>query len=146
MSQTVLPLEPPRRERCAAAIHVDARGHQVADPYAILGLDAEADAEAVRRAWVEKIQEHPPEKDPEGARALREARDRLVEPGRLLERLVGVLHVPDPQAWGLPTDAGLVELETGPGAGMLDAASRIHGQALVYALVEDTFVKVQSGG
>ena len=125
-------LAPPRPERLAAPVYVDAKGEVVPDPWALLGLSPGAIDEAtVRTAWLAATRASPPERDPDGARRAREARDRLVDPERWLERELGVLRAPDADAWGLA--------DTPPGAagGRLDAEGRLAAAAVLYALVED---------
>lgn len=125
-------LTPPRPERLLPAVYVDAQGEVVPDPREVLSLPpGPVDAEAVRAAWLAATRARPPERDPEGARRVREARDRLIAPERWLERELGVLQVPNADAWGLaaapPQTAG----------GRLDAEGRLAGMAVLYALVED---------
>lgn len=117
-------------------VHFTADGERIDAPEQVLGLAAgNRDPAQVRAAWTKRLREHPPEQDPEGARRLREARDRLLDPKRLIERELGVLRVPDAQAWGLPTSP-LAE-----DAGLLDAQARLLGQAALYVLVEDALMR-----
>ncbi len=114
---------------CYPPVFVSADRSVVADPLALLGLSSDPTPEAVREAWREAMLSHPPEQHPEKAAALRKARDRLLDPERLIERELGVLHVPRPEAFGLPAD---VEDDD-----HLDALGRLMGQAMLYALVEE---------
>lgn len=60
------------------------------DPYDVLGVPRNASAAEVRRAWIEGVRRHPPDRDPEGFQRLREAHDRLKDPWfRSTERLFG---------------------------------------------------------
>lgn len=123
-------------KNCLPKICVDEQGHLVEDPRVLLGLPAGPLTEAaVREAWRAKLLLHPPEQDPEGARRLREARDRLLTPERVVERLLGELYVPDPAAYGFAAGAPAPAADA-----RLDALARLSGQALLYALVEDALL------
>ena len=125
-----LPLHPPTLH--SSVVHVDGEGRAVPDPRAILGVDPdEHDAVVIRHAWRDTLLAHPPESDPHGAREAREARDRLLDPQRVLERELGTLHVPDPDAWGLPD---LRPERTRPG---VTPEARLLGQAVLYTLLEE---------
>lgn len=52
------------------------------DPHAVLGISAEADAEAVRGAYLRLVKEHPPDRDPAGFERVRDAYEALRDPGR----------------------------------------------------------------
>ena len=122
------PIDPPEPGRCLPPIVLDATGKVVPDPHAELGLSREAEPteQTIMAAWRARIVEHPPERDPEGARRLLAARDRLLAPERVIERELGTLHVPDPAAFGLP-----------PGSGAsLSPCERLVGQLALYALPE----------
>lgn len=125
-------LDPPEPHRCLPAIHIDATGKVIPDPYAELGIPDDADPEAIHAAFRARILERPPERAPEGARRLLDARERLLGEDRAIERALGVLRVPDPAAFGLPlsstTDA------------LLPAPERLVGQLALYALLEATFL------
>ncbi len=54
------------------------------DPWAILNLDATADETAIRRRYLELVKQHPPDRDPERFREVRQAYERVRDP---LERL-----------------------------------------------------------
>jgi hypothetical protein len=140
MSQ-IPPIAPPSLERCHDPLFIDARGHVVTDPFVQLGLDPAQgrDEETVRAAWAEQIKAHPPEQDPEGARRVRDARERLTNPASVFERTLGILHVPASRAWSLP-DAAAVDADLAASPlteAWLDAKTRLMGQAVLYALVED---------
>ena len=60
---------------------------------ALLGVSAEADEAEIRRAYLEKVRQHPPDRDPDLFERVRDAYDRLRDP-RLRARQV--LAVPDP--------------------------------------------------
>lgn len=124
-------LDPPEPERCLSVITIDATGKPVPDPYAELGVPRDADEPTILAAWRARIVERPPERDPEGARRLLEARERLLNPTRVIERELGTLHVPDPAAFGLPGPTG----PAGP-ADMLTTRERLVGQLALYALLE----------
>jgi hypothetical protein len=125
-----------RPDRLLPPVFVDKTGAVVPDPWQILGLAAgERDPEVIRRAWRDQLVAHPPEAEPERARQIREARDRLIEPERVLERELGVLRAPDPSAWGLATELPALD------ADKLDAEDRLAGQALLYTLVEDVLLE-----
>lgn len=127
-----LPFEPPLPERLHPPVHVDGEGLVVPDPRAVLGLSAsETDPAAIRAAWREALLAQPPEQFPEEARVAREARDRLIDDARFLERQLGVLSVPDADAWGLPELAA-----DHPPPASLTMEDRLLGQALLYALLE----------
>ncbi len=51
------------------------------DPYAVLGIGPGASDEEVRRAYIARVQEHPPERDPEGFKAVRWAYEKLRDAG-----------------------------------------------------------------
>jgi len=50
------------------------------DPYEALGLDHDADPEAIRRRYLELVRRYPPEREPERFARIREAYDRLRDP------------------------------------------------------------------
>ncbi len=53
---------------------------QLLDPYRVLGISPEADAEAVRRAYREKVRRYSPETQPEEFQAVRSAYETLNDP------------------------------------------------------------------
>ncbi len=130
-----LPIDPPARERCFPPVHVDPALRRIPDPHALLGLDPHAPhtADEIRSTWRTKIELHPPEREPDLARDLTAARDRLLAPERILERRLGTLHAPDPRAYGLP-----IELATPTKSSpKVPSRARLLGQLVLYALLED---------
>jgi hypothetical protein len=133
------PLRPPALDRASAPIYVAADGTVVPDSHVLLGLNHEVtDPERVREAFRVAILARPPERDPRGAEQLREARDRLTLPDRLLDRELGVLYVPEPEAWGLPSP-----LPEQPG--VLRPEARLLGQLALYCLVEEALWTIGLG-
>lgn len=131
------PFDPPRPATLGPPVYVTASGETIPDPHTTLGLTpGERDPEVIRRAWRQALIDHPPEQDPEGSRLVREARDRLLEPTRLIEREVGVLRAPDPAAWRLPTEP------PPPPKRQISLMDRMTGQAVLYALVEDELTRL----
>jgi hypothetical protein len=121
------PIDPPEPQRCLPPVTLDATGKAVRDPRVELGVARDADEPAIAAAWRARIVECPPERDPEGARRLLEARERLLDPDKVIERELGTLHVPDPREFGLVgSDAGV----------RLSARDRLVGQLALYALLE----------
>jgi curved DNA-binding protein CbpA len=49
----------------------------VIDPYGVLGIDDDADDDAIRRRYLELVKEFPPERHPERFAAVRAAYERL---------------------------------------------------------------------
>jgi hypothetical protein len=129
------PVDPPDLQRCFPAVHLDPSLRRIPDPLALLGLDPRAPhtADEIRSAWRAQIERHPPEREPERARELTAARDRLLAPERVLERRLGTLHAPDPRAYGLPVGP------TEPTKSSTKATSRARllGQLVLYALLEE---------
>jgi len=122
----------PHPERCLPPVYVANGGQVIEDPRTVLGLPTgPLDEQTVRAAWRQALVAHPPEQDPDGARRIHEARDRLVDPKEWLARQLGVLHVPDPEAWDLSsTDPPEATTDR------LDAKTRLLGEAVLYALLE----------
>ena len=56
------------------------------DPYQVLDLTPQADAEAIRRRYLELVRRHSPERDPEQFAEIRAAYDQLRDPVVSLER------------------------------------------------------------
>jgi curved DNA-binding protein CbpA len=56
------------------------------DPHHVLGLEAGAGEDAVRRRYLELVRQHPPDRDPERFAEIRGAYDALRDPVRRLER------------------------------------------------------------
>lgn len=134
-------LDPPGLERCGPPICIDATGCRVPDPYAVLGLEASRgeslSEEEIRAAYRQRLLDHPPEQNPEVARRLVAARDRMLDPERVIEREIGVLHPPDPEAWGLLAPAK----SDVRASRRLDALGRLMGQLVLYTLVEDEVLR-----
>ncbi len=126
-----LPLTPPAAGKTRKPVHVDGQGHVVHDPRELLGLPegVPLTEEAIRKAWHEALLAHPPERDPEMARHIREARDHLLTSEGELALAIGRLQVPDEAAWGL--DGGTEDAELQP---MLN---RLLAQSVIYALIEE---------
>jgi len=62
---------------------------------AVLGVPADATAEQVRAAYLEKVRQHPPDRDPEQFERVRDAYGRLRDPR---SRVQQVFECPDPRA------------------------------------------------
>lgn len=126
-----LPLVPPAAGRARKPVHVDGQGHVVHNPRELLGLPegVPLTEQAIRSAWHEALLAHPPEREPEMARWIREARDHLLTAEGELALAIGRLQVPDESAWGL--DGGADEAELQP---MLN---RLLAQSVIYALIEE---------
>jgi hypothetical protein len=56
-----------------------------ATPYAVLGVEPDATSDPVRIAYHRKVREHPPERDPEGFKRVREAYETLRSPRKRAE-------------------------------------------------------------
>ncbi len=117
-------LAPKATAACHPPVFVDTRGRRVEDPLGVLGLSGQPDEAAVRAAWRKQTLEKPPEQFPEAALAVREARERILDPERILERELGMLHVPRAPEGEERED-------------LLDAMGRLMGQAVLYALLEE---------
>ncbi len=65
-----------------------------ADPCSILGVSSDADDDGLRRAYLKKIREYPPDRDPEAFERIRDAYDILSNP---LNRVRAQLFSVDPQ-------------------------------------------------
>jgi hypothetical protein len=124
-------LDLPAKDKLGPPIYVGAGGELLEDPRAVLEM-AEGDDD-VRGAWRRALLAHPPEREPERARQIREARDRLIAPERYAERELGVLRVPDPDAWGLPAAEATPAIEA-----RLPPAARLLAQTALYALIDET--------
>ncbi|MFT4626281.1 MAG: hypothetical protein ACI8PZ_004958 [Myxococcota bacterium] len=103
-------------------------GRRGPTPHAVLGVAADATPEQVQAAFRAAIVAHPPEQDPEGASRAREARDILLEPEHAIRRSVGMVHVPDADAWSLP--------QPEPSELRLAPRDRLLALAALYALAE----------
>lgn len=133
----------PRPDLCRPPVHVAPDLSVVDDPLELLGLSEReaSDPERVRAAAKEALRAHPPERESELARRIREARDRLLDPDRVAERRLGVLRVPDPTGFGLPELEASKREEEDPHR--LPAPARLLGQLAAYALLED---ELEDGG
>lgn len=128
-----LPLIPEHADRCAPPVCVDDDGRAVADPYAVLLLPpGPLPHEQVLDAARQRLIDCPPERSPREAQRVLEARSRLLDPQQLEARHLGVLHVPDPEAWGCARPGG-----TSDDDAPLTPLARLLGQALLYTLVEE---------
>ncbi len=65
---------------------------------ATLGVDADADADAIRKAWRKAALKCPPDQDPEGFRRMRDAYELLSDPipqaDKMLQRAVPLVDAP----------------------------------------------------
>lgn len=125
------PLDPPDPGRCFPVVFLRQGGQLAEDPREVLGLADDTSEEAINAAWRRKILAHPPERDPEGARRLQEARERLLDPERVIERTLGAVQVPNPEAFGLPP------AENPETVDMISPLNRALSQLALYALIED---------
>ena len=68
---------------------MDARepGRQT-DPWAVLGVDVNAGDEEVRAAYIEKVRQHPPDRDQERFEQIRDAYGLLRDPRRRAEQMI----------------------------------------------------------
>lgn len=57
------------------------------EPYAVLGVKRDADGEALRAAYLSKIREHPPERDPEMFERIRDAYRMATDPKLKMRRI-----------------------------------------------------------
>jgi curved DNA-binding protein CbpA len=62
---------------------------------AVLGVSTDATAEQVRAAYLDKVRQHPPDRDPEQFERVRDAYGRLRDPRARVQQ---VFESPDPQA------------------------------------------------
>lgn len=80
------------------------------NPYAILGIDPSATDAEIRRAYFARVAQHPPERDPEGFKAVREAYEKLSDAGARAREFLenfeqmgpGEIELPEPQPVPLP--------------------------------------------
>jgi hypothetical protein len=137
-SQTMSPYGAVRAiERCHPPVHVTSSLVRIRDPLEVLGLDPtrRASREEVLAAFRAAIEAHPPEREPEVARELIEARDRLARPERVLERELGVLYAPNPAHYGLATAATAAAAEP-KAASLLPSHARLLASLVLYTLLE----------
>ena len=103
----------------------DETGRPIPDPYVVLGAPSGSSPETLRACYLERVREHPPERDPDGFRRIRAAYDVLAEPTRIVARRFG--RIPP-----LPDPAG----PDGTRASAGDRPSRaLEAELLLYALV-----------
>jgi hypothetical protein len=126
-----------QQDGCLPPVHTDHQGRPQPDPWRELGLPpppaGPIDRKAVRAAWHRETLEHPPEAAPERARRLLEARDRLTDPARVVDRELNVLHLPDPEALSLPT----LDDQASDEPQLIPAKERLAGLLVLHAMVED---------
>ena len=132
ISPVDLPAIPPHTDKTFGKVHLDNEAHVVSDPYTVLGIPNDADEESIRAAYRDALIRVSPEADPERARKVREARDRLLLPEQLYAREFGTLYVPDPALWGLPVLAVSASSQQG-----LTTEARMLGQVILYAMFEE---------
>ena len=58
------------------------------DPWAILGVDVSAGDDRIRAAYIEKVRQHPPDRDQQQFERIRDAYEQLRDPRRRAERMV----------------------------------------------------------
>ena len=58
------------------------------DPWAILGVDASATDEQIRAAYIEKVRQHPPDRDQEEFERVRDAYEELRDPRRRAQQML----------------------------------------------------------
>ena len=125
-------IEPASPERCAPPLRLRVGGGVAPDPYATLGLAPGASPDAVRGAFRRLLGAAPPEDAQDVAERLNDARSLLLDPERVVERVLGEVRVPDPDAWGLQRG------EASPDeASAMTSPARMAAQLLLYALVEE---------
>ncbi len=66
------------------------------DPYQVLGVTRQADAETIKKAYFAKVREHPPESDPDQFKRIRLAYDALRTPEAKAATDLFLLHTPIP--------------------------------------------------
>jgi curved DNA-binding protein CbpA len=102
------------------------------DARAALGVGALADRAAVKAAYRAGVQEHPPDRDPEGFRRVREAYELLSDPGTRAKELIlsrrPAVPPPAPAAPIEPAPAGATAL-----ALLRAVAARVDSAALLAA-------------
>lgn len=124
-----IPLFPSDTTRCLPRLQLDRDGQAIYHPAELLGVDSNScTTEDVQKAYAEKLMGNP---SPEVARQLRQARDLLTTAEGRLELLRGEIYIPSAPAWELSETDATADL--GPGSAM----TRLLGQALLYAMVED---------
>ena len=63
-------------------------GHEIADPWAVLGLTEDASLEEIRMAYLRRVKEHPPDRHPEDFERIRDAYEVLRDPYQRTRRLI----------------------------------------------------------
>ncbi len=58
----------------------------IEDPWAVLGIAEGASPDEIRRAYLQRVKEHPPERDAEAFERIRDAYGMLREPHRRISR------------------------------------------------------------
>ena len=125
------PLEPAHPDRCSPPIRLRPGGGAAPDPWATLGLSPGASDQEIREAYRRSLEAAPPEEDRVRASRLNDARSLLLDPERVVERHLGEVRLPDPDAWGLRRG------DDAEPAGAMPSAARMAAQLLLYALVEE---------
>ena len=125
------PLEPAFPERCSPPVRLRPGGGAAPDPWATLGLPRGASEQEIRTAYRRSLAVVPPEEDRERASRLNDARSLLLDPERVVERQLGEVRVPDPDAWGLRQRVAAEP------TGAMPSSARMMAQLLLYALVEE---------
>ena len=67
----------------------------MAESRAVLGVSSDATVEQVRAAYLDKVRQHPPDRDPEQFERIRDAYGRLRDPRARVQQ---VFEGPEPQA------------------------------------------------
>ena len=57
------------------------------DPWAVLGVDMDATDQQVRAAYIDKVRQHPPDRDQEQFERVRDAYEELRDPRRRAKRM-----------------------------------------------------------
>ena len=65
------------------------------DPWLLLGVPRDADDETIRRAWLDAVRRHPPERDPARFQAIRAAFERIDTRRHRLAHTLFELEPPD---------------------------------------------------
>lgn len=79
-----------REHHKAGPVH---RREILADPYLVLGIGRDAGDGEIRRAYLDLVRRHPPERDPETFKRIRKAYELLATPE---SRAATLLSVPEP--------------------------------------------------
>ena len=65
------------------------------DPYAVLGLPADSDDEAIRRRYLELVRQYSPEQHPQEFSRIRQAYENLRDLDTLMKSLSGASRLPE---------------------------------------------------